>query len=54
MPLGSNLALPQVSPGHGQLSTDTYMLALNITQVSDLGPRGPLVLCFHFVSQCKK
>ena len=29
--------------GHGQLSTDTNMLALNKTQVSDLGPLGPFV-----------
>ena len=29
--------------GHGQLSTDTNMLALNKTQVSDLGTLGPFV-----------
>ena len=33
--LGTKNGLPQVSPGTCQLSTDSYMLALNKTQVSD-------------------
>ena len=37
------MAPRQVSPGTWSASTDTYMLALNKTQVSALGPLGPLV-----------
>ena len=36
--------MPQGRHGHGQLSTDTYMQALNKTQVSALGPLGSLVI----------
>ena len=43
IPLGLKWPCPRCHQGHGQLSTDTYMQALNKTQVSDLGPLGPLV-----------
>ena len=36
--------MPQGRQGHGQLSTDNHMYALNKTQVSALGPLGPLVI----------
>ena len=40
----SNWPHPRCHQGHGQLSTDFYMQALNKTQVSHLGPLGPLVV----------
>ena len=45
---GAKMAPRQGHQGHGQLSTDTYMLALNKTQVSALGPLGPPVLNYRF------
>ena len=41
---GAKMVPRQGRQGHGQLSTDTYMKALNKTQVCALGPLGPLVV----------
>ena len=40
---GAKMAPRHGSQGHGQLSTDTYMKALNKTEVSAVGPLGLLV-----------
>ena len=40
---GTKMALARCRQATWSASTDTYMLALNKFQVSDLGPLGPLV-----------
>ena len=46
---GAKIAPHHGRQRHGQLSTDTYMLALNKTQVSALGLLGPLVYMYHAI-----